>query len=85
MQQIRIARLPVLTSLVPVRLGYAVDEEGVHHVTLESPLTHKDCYGHVDVYADRLVLTGQGDLTSRVMHFPELHAVPATAIPASKL
>ena len=65
--------------------GYGVDPEGMHHVTVESPLTHADCYGYVDVYEDRLELVGSGDLPSRTMKFPPLQPVPPTATPSSKL
>ena len=36
------------------RGGYARDSEGLHHVTLESPLTHAESFGYVDVFDDRL-------------------------------
>ena len=36
------------------RGGYAKDESGVHHLTIPSPLNYADCYGHVDVYDDRM-------------------------------
>ena len=32
-------------------LRYACDEEGVHHVTVQSPLSHEDCFGRVEVHA----------------------------------
>ncbi len=67
------------------RGGYAVDGEGVHHVTLQSPLTHRDAYGHVDVYSDRLELvTGESSgIPRRSMPFPELHLVPSGAAAAA--
>ena len=35
------------------RGGYAADESGIHHVTLQSPLNYRDSFGHVDVRAPR--------------------------------
>ncbi|GBG88602.1 hypothetical protein CBR_g48132 [Chara braunii] len=52
--------------------GYAVDKHGIHHRVLEAVLEcppGSDAYGHVDVFEDRLVLTGTGALVSSVMHF----------------
>ena len=43
------------------RGGYAQDEAGVHHLTVPSPLNYADCYGHIDVYNDRLEVRMQGD------------------------
>jgi manganese-dependent ADP-ribose/CDP-alcohol diphosphatase len=58
------------------RGGYAVDEQGVHHVTLPSPLNFPECYGMVSVYVDsdttgRLELEGNanGDLPSRSLPY----------------
>lgn len=51
------------------RGGYAVDELGVHHVTVNSPLNFDDCFGHCDVYADRIELVGSGELPSRTLRF----------------
>ena len=42
------------------RGGYTRDEHGIHHLTVQSPLTHGECFGYVDVYADRLEIKGQG-------------------------
>lgn len=67
------------------RGGYAVDAEGMHHVTLESPMTHKECFGWVDVFGDRLEIVGHGDLPSRTLRFPPLQPVPRTATPSAKL
>ena len=50
--------------------GYAIDHRGLHHVTVESPLTHGLSFGHVDVFEDRLELVGQGALPSRTLAFP---------------
>lgn len=54
--------------------GYCIGaEDGVHHVTFQSPLNKGDagnCYGHVDVYPDRLVIAGP-NLPDHVG--PELH------------
>jgi len=58
--------------------GYCVDGEGVHHVTLQSPLTHSECFGYVDVLSDRLELHGHGGLVSQTMPFPPLQRVPST-------
>jgi len=49
--------------------GYAVDECGIHHVTVQSPLTHGEAFGHVEAYDDRLELIGQGALPSRTLRF----------------
>ena len=38
------------------RGGYSQDDMGVHHVTLPSPLNYAGCYGHVNVFDDRLEL-----------------------------
>ncbi|KAL1496478.1 hypothetical protein AB1Y20_016432 [Prymnesium parvum] len=67
------------------RGGYAVDGEGVHHVTLRSPLSHDDCFGRVEVYDDRLELRGNGEQLSFSMPFPPLQKVPPTATPAAEL
>lgn len=54
--------------------GYALDERGIHHRVLaavvETP-PGRDCYGVIDVYADRLELIGQDRMASAVMHFPD--------------
>ena len=42
------------------RGGYAQDERGVHHVTIQSPLTHGECYGYIDVFSDRVEVYGVG-------------------------
>ena len=51
------------------RGGYAVDERGVHHVTVQSPLNFEQCFGHVDVHQDRLELVGRGEMVSRTLKF----------------
>jgi len=50
--------------------GYAVDGAGLHHVTVQAPLTHGMSFGCVDVFEDRLELIGQGALPSRTLTFP---------------
>ena len=47
--------------------GFAVDEDGIHHVTFASPLEAEDCLAHafVDVYADMLVVHGEGAVPTR--------------------
>eukprot|EP00966_Prymnesium_polylepis_P095476 2211647-Prymnesium_polylepis.1 len=67
------------------RGGYAVDSEGVHHVTMRSPLSFDDCFGRVEVHGERLELIGNGGQPSRTMSFPKLQPVPPSATPASKL
>ena len=52
------------------RGGYAVDEQGVHHVTVQSPLNFDECFGWCDVYADKMDLVGRGGLPSRTLAFP---------------
>jgi len=57
------------------RGGYGIDDAGVHHVTLPSPLNFARCYGHIDVYDDRLELAGGTGIAThpqlpRVMPFP---------------
>ena len=42
------------------RGGYARDDYGIHHITMQSPLTHGECFGYVDVYESQLVLSGVG-------------------------
>ena len=49
------------------RGGYAQDENGVHHVTIQSPLTHGACFGVVEVYPERLELVGLGAQRSQIM------------------
>ena len=53
------------------RGGYAIDKGGIHHVTLQSPLTFENCFGYIDAYADRLELVGCGEqgIPSRTMRF----------------
>lgn len=66
--------------------GYALDGEGIHHVTVESPLTHDEAFGYVDVFADRLELVGSVCTKApRALPFPAPHAVPPTATPSSRL
>lgn len=68
------------------RGGYALDTEGIHHITVESPLTHTDAYGYVDVFVDRLEIVGQLSAgVPRMLPFPALHVVPPTATPSSEL
>jgi len=67
------------------RGGYAIDEEGVHHLTVHSPLTHGEAFGWFEVHQNHLDLVGCGHLPSRSMKFPAVHQVPPTATPASKL
>jgi manganese-dependent ADP-ribose/CDP-alcohol diphosphatase len=63
--------------------GYAVDTEGLHHITMPSPLTHADCFAHVEVHADRLELVGAGEqVANRTLPFPVLHKLAPTARPA---
>ena len=55
------------------RGGYALDEFGVHHVTVHSPLENGvGCFGTVDVHSDRIELVGSGDLPSRSLVLPPL-------------
>ena len=42
------------------RGGYAQDECGVHHVTIQSPLTHGHCFALVEVYKDKIECVGRG-------------------------
>ncbi|KAF8753118.1 hypothetical protein HU200_011772 [Digitaria exilis] len=54
------------------RGGYAVDEWGVHHRTLEAALEcppGTDAFGRVEVYTDRLRLVGSGRMPSTEMMF----------------
>ena len=59
------------------RGGYAVDGSGVHHVTLNSPLSHEDCFGYIAVFDDRLELVGSGDMKSRTLPFPGICEMPS--------
>lgn len=59
------------------RGGYARDDAGIHHITLPSPLNFDECYGHVDIYEDRLELAGYEHAPSmstfsRALPFPPL-------------
>ncbi|KAM4715391.1 manganese-dependent ADP-ribose/CDP-alcohol diphosphatase [Anableps anableps] len=53
--------------------GYCLDEvTGVHHLTVDGVIeTHpdSDAYGTVSVYADRMVLKGNGKIMDRVFSF----------------
>lgn len=52
--------------------GYAVDEWGVHHRTLEAAIEcppGTDAFGRVEVYPDRLRLVGSGSMGSTEMMF----------------
>lgn len=52
------------------RGGYAVDERGVHHRTLEAALEcppGTDAFGHVEVYPDRLRLVGTDRMATTEM------------------
>ncbi|MAA80339.1 MAG: hypothetical protein CL916_13880 [Deltaproteobacteria bacterium] len=42
------------------RGGYAQDEQGVHHVTIQSPLTHGYCFGVVEVFLSKIECKGIG-------------------------
>ncbi len=68
------------------RGGYARDSEGMHHVTLQSPLTHAESFGYIDVFDDRLeVVGGGGAIPSRALPFPPLHRVSPRATPSARL
>jgi len=61
--------------------GYARDADGIHHVTLPSPLNYDLCFGHVDVYDDRLELHMVGEeAASRVQRTLELSSPPPTLL-----
>mmetsp|Transcript_24525 Transcript_24525/g.43521 ORF Transcript_24525/g.43521 Transcript_24525/m.43521 type:complete len:462 (-) Transcript_24525:59-1444(-) len=51
--------------------GYALDDEGIHHVTIHGSLTHADLgsYGVIEVHRDFVELKGVGHLPSRRMKF----------------
>jgi manganese-dependent ADP-ribose/CDP-alcohol diphosphatase len=49
--------------------GFTTDAAGLHHVTVEAPLTHGRSFGEVQVHADRLELLGEGALPSRSLPF----------------
>ena len=51
------------------RGGFVTDEAGIHHITVESPLTHGRSFGQVLVHNDRLELKGEGALPSRSLRF----------------
>ena len=57
------------------RGGYAVDAQGVHHVTVQSPLNFDECFGWCDVYADKMDIVGRGGLPSRSLTFPPRSAL----------
>lgn len=57
------------------RGGYAADESGIHHVTLQSPLNYRDSFGHVDVRTTRRETTGTHQDTSMTRPRPvQVHA-----------
>ena len=52
----------------------ATDEFGIHYLTLAAILETPppaDCFGWMDVFPDRLELTGIGEMQSGVLRFPE--------------
>ena len=49
--------------------GYAQDHMGIHHLTIQSPLTHGLCFASADVYSNRLEIQGQGKHRSYTFHF----------------
>ncbi|ONK77169.1 uncharacterized protein A4U43_C02F3810 [Asparagus officinalis] len=52
--------------------GYSVDSHGIHHRVLEAALEcppGSDAFGHVDVYHDRLLLSGTDRMASTEMVF----------------
>ncbi|XP_002733257.1 manganese-dependent ADP-ribose/CDP-alcohol diphosphatase-like [Saccoglossus kowalevskii] len=54
--------------------GYAVDEYGVHHVTMEGVIEippGSNAFATVDMYQDRMMLRGYGVVASREMIFPK--------------
>ena len=53
--------------------GYIKDTRGIHHVTLQSPLEaigDELAFATLDVYAQRIVLRGEGRVPSRELDFP---------------
>lgn len=58
------------------RGGYARDDAGVHHLTWPSPLNYADCYGHVDVFSDRLEVKMAGSEAAKRMGAPAMLEVP---------
>ena len=50
--------------------GYSVDEEGLHHITVESPMTNGVSFAYAEVYPDRIEIIGQGAVPSRTLCFP---------------
>ena len=51
------------------RGGYFQDEQNIHHVTLQAPLTHGLSFGHVDVFGDHAALIGKGKQRTHVLGF----------------
>ena len=54
--------------------GFCTDNEGVHHITLPSPLestVDSNAYGIMDIYKDRCELKGRGDVISRILPYRE--------------
>jgi len=50
--------------------GFGVDERGLSYLTLNAPLeTSLDCWGTLEIYADRIELRGEGAVPSRVIPF----------------
>lgn len=46
------------------RGGYAQDEQGIHHITIQSPLTHGYCFGVVHVFDTKIECKGIGEQRS---------------------
>lgn len=63
---------------------YAADALGVHHVTLPSPLNFDECFGHCDVFADRLEVIGALGCP-RELRFPPCPPATAALAPPSRL
>jgi len=40
--------------------GYAQDGSGIHHVTVQAPLTHGYCAATIDIFTDRIQIRGEG-------------------------
>ena len=56
------------------RGGYSV-VDSIHHITFESILESEDesgSFAFVELHQDHVVISGKGDLTSRVLHFSPL-------------
>ena len=49
--------------------GYHHSTDGIHHLTIQAPLTHGLCFAYADVYSNQIQLQGQGKQRSYLLNF----------------